>query len=288
MADDLGDDWWVKDVVKDTDNQSGEKVNVKTKKSNKVKKESTKKKSKKRKLKEIQNEEKPDDNKDENQPEKKKKKKKKKKKVAVEDKQKEPPSLELLWTFFQTELEKTLSEIEIEDLKPKDSDNWYLQADETDHAEINNLSPYLKHVIPNLKTDIEKVGSRPGSPSILIITSSAVRAVNLLRASAVFTGKTDCKTIKLFAKHLKIDDQIEKLKKPVHFAIGTPNRILKLIESGALNTRSLKHIIIDWSWEDQKKRTITTMPDVKEDLLKLFQNYFLTRCKKKKCAIGCF
>ena len=39
-------------------------------------------------------------------------------------------------------------------------------------------------------------------------------------------------TAKLFAKHMKLDDQIDFLqRRPVDIGVGTPNRILKLSET---------------------------------------------------------
>ena len=52
--------------------------------------------------------------------------------------------------------------------------------------------------------------------------------------------------------------------------------------------KHLKYVVLDWSWRDVKNRSIYTMPDVKDDFIKLFQNYFLIRCKKSKMKVGCF
>lgn len=50
-----------------------------------------------------------------------------------------------------------------------------------------------------------------------------------------------CKIAKLFAKHFKVQEQIELLSKqyfPV--AVGTPNRLSKLVELGALSLSRVK------------------------------------------------
>ena len=50
-----------------------------------------------------------------------------------------------------------------------------------------------------------------------------------------------CKIAKLFAKHFKVQDQIDLLSKqyfPV--AVGTPNRLSKLVELGALSLSAVK------------------------------------------------
>lgn len=46
--------------------------------------------------------------------------------------------------------------------------------------------------------------------------------------------KGQAKVLKLFAKHIKVDDQIKSLSKGVtHIAVGTPGRICALIEKGS-------------------------------------------------------
>lgn len=50
-----------------------------------------------------------------------------------------------------------------------------------------------------------------------------------------------CKIAKLFAKHFKVQDQVDLLSKqyfPV--AVGTPNRLSKLVELGALSLSRVK------------------------------------------------
>jgi superfamily II DNA/RNA helicase len=83
------------------------------------------------------------------------------------------------------------------------------------------------------------------------------------------------KVSKLFAKHLKISEQMESLSKS-HFAIGvgTPNRLSKLISLGALRLNEVKIIIVDVE-ADEKNFTILTMPNVKDDFYE-FMNSFKT------------
>jgi superfamily II DNA/RNA helicase len=63
---------------------------------------------------------------------------------------------------------------------------------------------------------------------VLIVCPSAERAIVIIPQL-----KSVAKIGKLFARHIKINDQIDALKKSTFpISVGTPNRILKLIEAG--------------------------------------------------------
>lgn len=51
--------------------------------------------------------------------------------------------------------------------------------------------------------------------------------------------------------------------------MGTPDRLVALLEDGALSTTNLKRVVIDVSYIDQKKRGILDMKELHEALLKL-------------------
>jgi hypothetical protein len=77
------------------------------------------------------------------------------------------------------------------------------------------------------------------------------------------------KIAKLFAKHFKVQEQIEMLSAeyfPV--VVGTPNRISKLIEMGALSFRLAKVVLVDIT-EDSKHYNILSLHEVKHDFYKL-------------------
>lgn len=62
---------------------------------------------------------------------------------------------------------------------------------------------------------------------------------------------------KLFAKHMKLEEQASFLaSKRFLFAVGTPNRILKLLEMGALSLQQTRLVVLDSTWTDAKKRNI--------------------------------
>jgi len=121
-----------------------------------------------------------------------------------------------------------------------------------------------------------------GCPVMLIVTASAKRSVDVLRA--VQDWKTpQCKTAKLFAKHFKLEDQQAFLEKSIiHLGVGTPNRILRLKSEGFLKFKRLKYVMIDWRFEDAKKRTLVDIPEVKRDFIELLHKEILVRLKQRK------
>jgi protein CMS1 len=69
------------------------------------------------------------------------------------------------------------------------------------------------------------------APAIVIVTHSAIRATDLVRGLKEFDKAA--KIGKLFAKHLKVEDQARFLgERPIHIAVGTPHRIKELIDLG--------------------------------------------------------
>ena len=85
---------------------------------------------------------------------------------------------------------------------------------------------------------------------------------------------------KLFAKHLKIKDQVEALNTDVRIAIGTPNRLLKLADAGALLLDRVEHIIVDCG-KDAKDANIFDIKATKMDFFELFHKYLVSHLKSR-------
>ncbi|MCJ1479804.1 cms1 ribosomal small subunit [Lambiella insularis] len=82
---------------------------------------------------------------------------------------------------------------------------------------------------------------------------------------------------KLFAKHKKLVDAIEYVKSTrMGIAVGTPARIIALMDSGCLSSDELKRIVVDFSNIDQKNRGILDMKETQVPLMQL-----LTRAELK-------
>ncbi|ELW69968.1 Cell cycle control protein 50C [Tupaia chinensis] len=107
---------------------------------------------------------------------------------------------------------------------------------------------------------LRKNHSEKKSVLMLIICSSAVRALELIRSMTAFRG--DSKVMKLFAKHIKVQEQVKLLdKRVVHLGVGTPGRVKELVKQGGLNLNPLKFLVFDWNWRDQKLRRMMDIPE---------------------------
>jgi protein CMS1 len=132
----------------------------------------------------------------------------------------------------------------------------------------------LSASFPNYKKILlksENTADKHGSPIMVIVTASAIRATEIIKS--VSSKLIKVKIGKLFAKHFKLSEQIEMLSKSYFpIVIGTPNRIEKLIELGALTLKETKVLLVDYT-ADLKSFTTLTLPDVKNDFYKLFYDY---------------
>uniref|UniRef100_A0AAQ4S1R0 Cms1 ribosomal small subunit homolog n=1 Tax=Gasterosteus aculeatus aculeatus TaxID=481459 RepID=A0AAQ4S1R0_GASAC len=173
-----------------------------------------------------------------------------------------------------------LSVIEQEDLKLQDSS--FLSSNDLTHT----ISSFLKQVCPKW-SKIQKQHTEKRALVLLVVCSSALRAIELIKQMTVFKG--EAKAVKLFAKHIKIEEQIKLLQKGVtHIGVGTPGRMSALVEKEGLSLQALKYVVLDWNWRDQKLRRMVDVPEVKLDLMKLLLGGILQRCKEDKVKIGLY
>jgi hypothetical protein len=131
---------------------------------------------------------------------------------------------------------------------------------------IPEWSEWSKKEIPN------------GSPQIIVLCPSALRATDLNRTLAPFTN---CRPIKLIAKE-KAKVQAENLTKNVtRFAIGTPHRVDLLLSHDNLKLDELRVIALDWSFEDLKKLRLITIQDIRKGVFELFRKFILPLMKTR-------
>ncbi|ELU11502.1 hypothetical protein CAPTEDRAFT_193913 [Capitella teleta] len=272
MADDLDDDWWQNDSENnkpeedDADDAIESEPEVEAEKSEN---------GKKRKIESTKEE-------DEEAPKKKKKKKRKK----ISDELAKTVVQPLQAQDFIEEMNKfftgKLSGIEQEEILLDDQEHFGLC---NQSPENTNPCPFFLDLVPKWKKFLKNSSSTEfGSPLLLVVSASGIRCANLNRDTKLF--KTDAaKTAKLFAKHMKLKDQMKYLQtKPVHMGFGTPNRIHALLDSGALKMNSVKFIVFDWSNRDSKLRRMIDIPEVKKDLCALLKKYFVPHSNEKVVA----
>ncbi|WCJ41490.1 Protein CMSS1 [Euphorbia peplus] len=113
-----------------------------------------------------------------------------------------------------------------------------------------------------------------GCPAVLILSTSAIRAIELLRGVRSFTK--ECHAVKLFSKHMKVEEQVALLKARVNFGSGTPSRVKKLIDIEALGLSRLALVVLDIH-TDVKGYSLLTLPQVSDEFLDLYKNYFHPR-----------
>ncbi|XP_006652187.1 uncharacterized protein LOC102703768 [Oryza brachyantha] len=115
-----------------------------------------------------------------------------------------------------------------------------------------------------------------GCPALLVICSAALRSLELLRGLKMFTK--ECRPVKLFAKHMKVEEQVALLKTRVNIACGTPSRIKKLIDMEALSLSRLKLVVLDMQ-RDAKSFTLFTLPQVSNEFWDLYKGYLDQKVK---------
>ncbi|XP_068186188.1 protein CMSS1 [Antennarius striatus] len=287
MGDDLGEEWWAHDANSDPSDgeetevkQPTEKPNTDTKPKRKAVTEKTLKARKKRKSEQKEGSLPQETEKD--KPAKATKKRRKKKTITdvlsvSEPKPGCPADLQNLVTQYFSD---KMSVIEQEELKLQDS--CFLSSNDMTHT----LSSYLKQVCPKW-AKIHKQHTEKSSVILLVVCSSALRTIELIKQLTTFKGAA--KAIKLFAKHIKIEEQVKLLQKGVtHIGVGTPGRIGALVEKEGLNLRALRYLVLDWNWRDQKLRRMVDIPEVRLDFLKLLQSGILNGCREDKIKLGLF
>uniref|UniRef100_A0A3P8S8Y6 Cms1 ribosomal small subunit homolog n=1 Tax=Amphiprion percula TaxID=161767 RepID=A0A3P8S8Y6_AMPPE len=290
MGDDLGDDWWENEGNSDAseaeeeteqEHQPAEKPEKKPEKRKRVAEKAVKAKKKKKNEQKEHVTPAKKDNEDEKSSKPKRKRKKKKTITDVlassEPKPGSPADMQALVTQYFSDKR---SVIEQEELKLQNS--CFLSSNDLTHS----LSSYLKQVCPKW-AKIQKQHAEKSSVVLLIVCSSALRTIELIKQLTTFRG--EAKAIKLFAKHIKVEEQVKLLQKGItHIGVGTPGRISALIEKEGLNLQALKYLVLDWNWRDQKLRRMVDIPEIKVDLMKLLDNGILTGCKEDKVKIGLF
>ncbi|KAM6224983.1 protein CMSS1 [Rhynchocyon petersi] len=212
----------------------------------------------------------------------KKTRKRKKKKISdvLAKSEPKPGTPEDLQKLMKDYYSRNRSVIELEELNLPDS--CFLKANDLTHS----LSSYLKEICPKW-VKLRKNHNEKKSVLMLIVCSSAIRALELMRSMTAFKG--DSKVMKLFAKHIKIQEQVKLLeKRVVHLGVGTPGRIKELIKQGGLNLNPLKFLVFDWNWRDQKLRRLMDIPEIRKEVFELLEMGVFSLCKSESLKLGLF
>ena len=86
-------------------------------------------------------------------------------------------------------------------------------------------------------------------------------------------GAFKSRVAKLYAKHMKVSEQEAQLRGiDFAFAVGTPNRLLKLADIGALSFDGMQLLIMDVQ-ANEKQQTIFDVKETAFDLVTLYRKH---------------
>lgn len=125
-------------------------------------------------------------------------------------------------------------------------------------------------------------GEEGGAPTLLAICPSALRCTAVLRAIRPWGPRL--RAAKLFAKHMKVAEQVKALRQPVHVAAGTPARIGQLVDLGALSLRNLRVLLLDLQ-PTAKDLTLLDIPETRADFWDLFHRSLLALVRQHSLQI---
>ncbi|KAI9506428.1 U3-containing 90S pre-ribosomal complex subunit-domain containing protein, partial [Coemansia spiralis] len=161
-----------------------------------------------------------------------------------------------------------IAQLELDDIsmQPK---HMYKTQDEPDHASASYLEDLVKTAVSSGKG---KNKITFGAPQVLVICSSALRVIDLVKQLRPLTKRA---VLKLFSRHIKISEHQKLLKSTaLDIAVGTPNRIHKLLDEGDLKVNRLRLVAID-CWQDEKMRVVIDMDDTRADLFAIWRDILL-------------
>ncbi|KAK9146095.1 hypothetical protein Sjap_005998 [Stephania japonica] len=174
---------------------------------------------------------------------------------------------------FESSNSVKLSSLELESLK----DSCIVEQSQGLDEDLEALSKHMKRAFGKSWKEVLCEGKLvegevdPGNPAVLVISTSALRSLELLRSLRPLTS--ECRAAKLFAKHMKVEEQVSSLKSRVNIACGTPSRIKKLIEIDVLELSRLAVLVLDMH-TDAKGYSLFTLPQVSGEFWDLYNSNF--------------
>ncbi|ORX61726.1 hypothetical protein DM01DRAFT_1316573 [Hesseltinella vesiculosa] len=151
---------------------------------------------------------------------------------------------------------------------------------------LEELPKFVKFGVLRHKK-LDKPPTQPGSPTAIVITHSAIRATDLVRSLKGGFGET-YRVGKLFAKHIKVQEQAEFLKETaVHLVVGTPHRLLELAENGSLKLDNLELIVVD---SDMAKGNYHLMDNLscRQPFFEFLNTHVASRLQQGSTKLGIF
>lgn len=169
-----------------------------------------------------------------------------------------------------------------------DTSSW------TDPRTLDELPAFIMKALPDLHTRLQQKSKADGSPTLLFVVGAALRATDAARVlkDKRLRGEKGGDVAKLFARHFKLEDHVQYLKRTkIGAAAGTPGRIGKLLcDTDALKVDQLTHVVLDTTFRDGKKRTLLDIPETRDEVFKLVLGCpkLLARMKQGKLNVVLF
>ncbi|KAF5324946.1 hypothetical protein D9611_004355 [Ephemerocybe angulata] len=169
-----------------------------------------------------------------------------------------PDALSEYLSTMQKKTYKDMSDFELDDIRIPasaiaDTTSW------TGERTLDNLTEFIMKALPTLHT---RMGQRPknnGAPTMLFITSAALRVADVTRIlrDKRLRGEKGGEIAKLFAKHFKLSEHVDYLRRT---KIGAA--------AGSLAVSALTHIILDVTFHDAKNRNVLEIPETRDEVFK--------------------
>lgn len=175
----------------------------------------------------------------------------------------DPADQAILWNQYLKKAHQGISDLELQDHSMASSHICPSAADS------------LESLVESALTKGKNKKIMHGAPQVLVICSSALRVLDLIKRLRPVNQKQQRPVMKLFSRHIKLEQHREMLKEAkVDLAVGTPNRIHKLLKTRDLKVNRLRLVVID-CWQDNKMRVVVDMDDTRQDLFAIWKECLL-------------
>jgi hypothetical protein len=126
------------------------------------------------------------------------------------------------------------------------------------------------------------------APFIIILCQSAVRCIEVQRELDLHVDllkQRQMLWMHAFAKHKKLDEQIEYIKKQrkqsTHLVYATPKRFEQLLDAECFDLKHLKYVLVDYTHRDVKLKRLFDLHEIRVDFMNLCFKHLLRLNKEK-------
>eukprot|EP00049_Salpingoeca_infusionum_P009329 m.155008 g.155008 ORF g.155008 m.155008 type:complete len:290 (-) comp14303_c0_seq13:2633-3502(-) len=184
-------------------------------------------------------------------------------------------AMKVLWEAFTSTMAETLSDIEMDVLRPQVGHFKQPVSFNGKYGEGHQFGDFLAASLGLKKGATIKMPSSPGSCSVLVVCGGALRCIELINSIKTANITQRGSLAKLFAKHMKLKEQTEMMKsRVVSIAVGTPARVKALLDAEAFSLENTL-VCVDATFQDSKARTMFQLKEINLALCQLLQTHIL-------------